>query len=62
MKPAATLCTLLLGAVAIAHLLRFALGIEVVAAGVVVPMWVSVFGFFVPAALAFALWREGRAA
>jgi len=57
---AASLSVVLLGLVALAHLLRFVLRIEVVAAGNVIPMWVSVIGFLVPAALAVALWRESR--
>jgi hypothetical protein len=61
MKPAATLATLLLGVVAIAHLLRLVLGIQVVAAGNVIPLWVSAPGCLVPAAIAVALWRESRA-
>jgi hypothetical protein len=47
--------------VAIAHLLRLVLRVEVVAGGVVVPLWVSLVGFVVPGALAAALWRESRA-
>jgi hypothetical protein len=62
MKPAALLSTALLSLVALAHLLRWVLGIQITAAGNEIPMWVSVIGFFVPAALAAALWRESRAA
>jgi len=61
MKPAALLSTVLLGVVALAHLLRLMLRIQVVAAGMEIPMWVSVIGFLVPAALAAALWRESQA-
>lgn len=60
MKPAAILSTILLGVVALAHLLRLVLRIEVIAAGNEIPMWVSVIGFLVPATLAVALWRESR--
>ena len=60
MKPAALLSTVLLGVVALAHLLRLVLRIEIIAAGKEMPMWVSVIGFLVPAALAAGLWREGR--
>jgi hypothetical protein len=62
MKPAALLSTLMLGVVALAHLLRLVLRIQVIAAGNEIPMWVSAIGFLVPAALATALWRESRAA
>ncbi|HEY7728158.1 MAG TPA: hypothetical protein VID50_06855 [Candidatus Eisenbacteria bacterium] len=60
-KPAAFLSTVLMALVAIAHLLRLVLRVEVVAGGVVVPLWVSLVGFVVPGALAAALWRESRA-
>jgi len=60
MRPAALLSILVLGVVALAHLLRLVLRIQVIAAGNEIPMWVSVIGFLVPAALAAALWRESR--
>jgi len=60
MRPAALLSILVLGVVALAHLLRLVLKIQVIAAGNEIPMWVSVIGFLVPAALAAALWRESR--
>ena len=61
MKPAALLSTILLGMVALAHLLRLALHVEVVAGGNRIPMWTSGIGFLVSATLAVALWRESRA-
>ena len=61
MKPAALLSTLMLGVVALAHLLRLVLRIQVIATGNEIAMWVSVIGFLVPAALTAALWRESRA-
>jgi len=60
MKPAASLATLLLSFVAIAHLLRLVFRVEVVADGLVIPLWVSAVGFIVPGGLALALWRESR--
>ena len=60
MKPAASLATLLLSFVAIAHLLRLVFRVEVVANGRVIPLWVSAVGFIVPGGLALALWRESR--
>ena len=60
MKPAASLAMILLGAVATAHLLRLLLGVQVKVDGIDVPMWVSVIGCVVPAALAAALWHESR--
>jgi hypothetical protein len=62
MKPAALLSILMLGVVALAHLLRLVLRVQVIAAGNEIPMWVSAIGVLVPAALAVALWRECRAA
>ncbi len=61
MKPAACLSSLMLAIVAVGHLLRLVLRVEIVAAGWVVPMWLSAIGFLVPAALAVWLWRESRA-
>jgi hypothetical protein len=60
MKPAACVAALLLTLVAIGHLLRLLFHVDVVIAGWVVPMWVSVPGIVVPLALAIGLWREGR--
>ena len=60
MKPASLIAVILFSLVAIAHLLRLALQIEVTAAGAVVPMWVSVLGVLVPAGIAVMLWREQR--
>jgi len=61
MKPAALLTTLLLCIVALGHLLRFVFGIEIIAGGTVIPMWISVPGFLVSLGLAAALYRESRA-
>lgn len=60
MKPAARLATILLSLVALAHLARLLLRVEVVADGVVLPLWLSAFGFLVPGGIALALWRESR--
>lgn len=60
MKPAPFLAMIMLGLVAIAHLLRLLFQVELVAGGVVVPQWVSVFGFIGPGALAVALWLGRR--
>lgn len=60
MKTGSMLAILLFTLVAIAHLLRLVLGIEVTAGGWNVPQWVSVGGVFVPAMIAYLLWRESR--
>jgi hypothetical protein len=58
MKPAATISALLLTLIAVAHLARAALGIEVTAAGVEFPIWASLVGGFLIGGLALWLWRE----
>lgn len=60
MRPAASGVTLLLSVVAVLHLLRLVLQVEVTAGSAVVPMWVSVFGVLGPGLLALWLWREAR--
>lgn len=53
---------LFLAMVAVGHLLRLVLGVEVIVGGILVPLWVSVIACVVPAGLAVALWRENREA
>ena len=60
MKPATMLSMLVLAMVAVGHLLRLVLGVEIRVAGILVPLWVSVIACVVPAGLAVALWRENR--
>jgi hypothetical protein len=60
MKPAAGLSVLLLSLVSVAHLLRLLYRVEIVAGGRAIPMWASVPGALVSAALAGWLWREQR--
>lgn len=62
MKPATMITVLFLAMVAVAHLLRLVLGVEVIAGGFVIPLWVSVIACVVPAGLAVGLWRENRQA
>ena len=62
MKPATMISMLFLAIVAVAHLLRLALGVEVIVGGIPVPLWVSVIACVVPAGLAVGLWRENRKA
>ena len=61
-KPASLLSAVLLGFIALAHLLRLLFRLEITAAGFAVPMWASAIAFLVPGALAIALWRESRKA
>jgi len=58
MSMARTLSIALFGLVALAHLLRLALGWEVTIDGWIAPMWVSIIGTLVPASLAVMLWKE----
>lgn len=51
---------LLLSLVALAHLLRIVFGLGLTVENTEVPMWVSVLGTVIPAAVAYALWREGH--
>ena len=60
MRPATALAAVLLALVALGHLLRLLLRVEVVVSGTAVPMWVSIPGILVPLALAIGLWRERR--
>ena len=60
MKPATRVAVLLLGAIAIAHVLRVVYAVEVTADGISIPIWVSWLGILVPGALAVGVWREHR--
>ena len=60
MKPVTTIVAILLIAISIAHLLRLIFQVDVVANGVNIPAWLSIFGCIVPAVLAFMLWRENK--
>jgi hypothetical protein len=60
MKPAAAAATVFLALVSGAHLARLLLQVEVTAAGVAVPIWLSGVASVVTAGLAVLLWRESR--
>jgi hypothetical protein len=60
MKPGSLVAIILLELVALAHLLRIFLGLQVTVGATEIPMWVSVVGVIVPGAVAYLLWREGR--
>jgi uncharacterized membrane protein YbhN (UPF0104 family) len=60
MKIGSLLAIVLFSLVALAHLLRLIDGTEIVARGVVVPQWISLFGVVVPVFIAGLLWREAR--
>ena len=61
MKPAALLTVLFLSLVALLHLVRMIMSVEVAVDGTLVPLWVSIFGVLVPGGLAFWLRREQQA-
>lgn len=60
MKPAAFAVIVLLTLVAVAHLLRLVLRVEVTVGDAMLPMWVSWLAVVAPGVLAFWLWREQR--
>jgi len=60
MRATPLLASLILGLVAVAHLLRLVFRVEIVAGGVIVPLWVGLFGMVVPGVLAAALWNDAR--
>ncbi len=62
MKPAARIVTIFLALVALAHLLRLVLQVEVVAGGLHVPLWASAVACVVRGGLAILLWQEGHRA
>jgi hypothetical protein len=62
MKPATMISTLFLAMVAVGHLLRLVLSVEIRVGGILVPLWVSVIACILPAGLAVGLWRESRKA
>jgi uncharacterized membrane protein YjjP (DUF1212 family) len=57
-KPATTIAIILFSLIAVIHILRLVFHWEIVAAGFVIPLWVSVPGFIVTGGLAFLLWKE----
>jgi hypothetical protein len=59
-KPASLIAVLVFSLVAAAHLIRLLFRIEVMVGDTLVPMSLSVVGFFIAAALALALSREGQ--
>lgn len=61
MKPATLLALVIVTLIAVLHLLRFILRVEVTVGGAVVPLWVSLPATLFFAALAVGLWREHMA-
>jgi len=60
MKPASLISALFLSLVAVAHVVRLALGVPVTVDGMGVPQWASLPAAVLTGTLAFLLWRENR--
>lgn len=60
MKSITKLAALLLGLVAILHLLRVIFNIEMTIDNLNIPNWVSVLGFIIPGILSIGLWKEAK--
>jgi hypothetical protein len=60
MKPGALLSTIFLALVALAHLLRVALHVEVMVGANNIPMWMSIAATIITGGLAIMLWRENH--
>jgi len=60
MKPATFAVAVVLGLVAVGHLLRLIFHVNVVIGGWVVPMWISVVGGLAAATLSFLLFLDAR--
>jgi len=58
MKPFTKFASIILAVVALLHLARVLLQSVVMVDDVIVPMWVSIVGFFVTIILSIGLWRE----
>jgi hypothetical protein len=61
MKPFTTAASVVFTLVALAQLLRVALGWEVSVGGLLIPLWVSAIACLIAATLAVMVWRENRA-
>ena len=60
MKPFTTITVLILAILAIGHLYRLIIGLEVVVSGNTVPQWISGVAAVVAGTLALMVWREAR--
>ncbi len=60
MKPLHLIVMIFLLAIALMHLLRLGFQFEVMVAGEVIPLWLSLCGFVIALVLAGLLWRDRR--
>ena len=58
MKPFTKIASVLLAIVALLHLARVILDMQVIVGSIEIPMWVSILGFIVRSLLSIGLWRE----
>ncbi len=58
MKSATRIATILLSLVALAHLLRVVMGVEITVGDWNAPMWASYLGVVIPGALVYFIYRE----
>lgn len=58
MKSATRIATILFSLVAIAHLLRVVMGVEITVGDWSAPMWASYLGVVIPGALVYFIYRE----
>jgi hypothetical protein len=60
MKPATLVGTIFIFVVAVLHLVRILLHVELTVNGVMVPMWMSIVAFLFTGGLAIMMFRENR--
>ncbi len=60
MQPIARITTVFLALVALAHLFRLVLRVEVIAGGMTIPSWLSAVACMFTGGLTVLLWRESR--
>ena len=60
MKPLQLIVIVFLLVIALMHLLRLAFQFEVMVAGEIIPLWLSLCGFVIALVLAGLLWRDSR--
>ena len=60
MKPFTSIAVVVFSLVALAQLLRVAMGWDVTVNGILIPVWASVVACVIASTLAFKLWREMR--
>ena len=60
MKPFTKMASVLLALVALLHLARVILNMDLIVGDLEIPMWVSIGGFIIPLILSIGLWRESK--